>query len=68
MASINWSNDGGRNGQEKTAAAAEAFCNSNKHCYAWNDFGYWMMSPPASTHSFYAHADLCSYVKVGKKH
>jgi hypothetical protein len=70
MASINWSTAGNviREGQESTAAAAEAFCNSNKHCYAWNDYGFWMLTPPPNFAGFYAYEELCTYMKAGKKH
>jgi hypothetical protein len=67
MSSINWDNTGGlREGRADSAAAAEAFCNQNKHCSAFNDSAYWMLTPPASFASFYPYQSLCTYLKNGK--
>jgi hypothetical protein len=69
MSSINWDNKGGLpEGRESSAAAAEAFCNQSKHCYAFNDAAYWMLTPPATFAGFFPYESLCTYVKNSKKH
>ncbi|KAG2424603.1 hypothetical protein HXX76_014329 [Chlamydomonas incerta] len=49
-------------GQSVGAAAAEAQCNADPSCVAWNNFAYWVRS---GVRSYFRYPGLCTYVKSG---